>query len=323
MPKPSNTELEGHVPYGLASWLAQEIARIQGIDQERVDLNQPFAAYGLDSLAAIEFAHKLQTEFQVEVEVAEFFGDSTITEVIRRATKNTRSPVRKVEKEQAATYPLSYGQRALWFVNRMAPESAAYNISRTFRIKSAVDVGALRDSLQALVDRHPALRTTMAEVGGEPVQQVADKATVSFEYRDASDWGDAELQQELLTQNRKPFRLAEGPLFRVHLYRLAEKDYVMHVAVHHIVSDLWSLMLLFEELGKLYEQRKMGVDRKVATSDCSYADFVAWQREQLAGPEGERLWAYWKRELSGELAPLDLPTDRPRPLRQTFCGSTY
>ncbi|MFZ1006762.1 MAG: AMP-binding protein, partial [Candidatus Sulfotelmatobacter sp.] len=146
LPKPSNAELEGHVPYGLASWLAQEIARIQGIDQERVDLNQPFAAYGLDSLAAIEFAHKLQTEFQVEVDVAEFFSDSTITEVIRRATKNTRSPVRKVEKEQAATYPLSYGQRALWFVNRMAPESAAYNISRTFRIKSAVDVGALRDA---------------------------------------------------------------------------------------------------------------------------------------------------------------------------------
>jgi amino acid adenylation domain-containing protein len=323
LPKPSKAELEGHVPYGLASWLAQEIARIQGIDPERVDLNQPFAAYGLDSLAAIEFAHKLQTEFGVEVEVSEFFGDSTITEVIRRATKNTRSPVRKVANEQAATYPLSYGQRALWFVHRMAPESAAYNISRTFRIKSAVDVGALRDAFQALVDRHPALRTTIVETAGEPLQQVAEKIKVSFEYHEAANWGDAELIQELLTQNRKPFRLAEGPLFRVHLYHLAEKDYVMHVAVHHIVSDLWSLMLLFEELGKLYEQRKMGVDRKVPTCDYTYADFVAWQREQLAGPEGERLWSYWKNELSGELAPLDLPADHPRPLRQTFCGSSY
>ncbi|MFZ1009220.1 MAG: condensation domain-containing protein, partial [Candidatus Sulfotelmatobacter sp.] len=323
LPKPSNAELDGHVPYGLASWLAQEIARIQGIDQERVDLNQPFAAYGLDSLAAIEFAHKLQTEFQVEVDVAEFFGDSTITEVIRRATKNTRFPVRKVEKEQAATYPLSYGQRALWFVNRMAPESAAYNIAKAFRIRSSVDVAALGDSFQTLVDQHPALRATIIEVGGEPVQQVADKATVSFEYCDATDWGETELIQELLTQNRKPFRLAEGPLFRVHLYRLAEKNYVMHVAVHHIVSDLWSLMLLFEQLGKLYQQRQLGADPKLAASDYTYADFVAWQRQQLAGPEGERLWSYWKNELSGELAPLDLPADHRRPQLQTFRGSSY
>ncbi len=323
LPKSSNAELDGHVPYGLASWLAQEISRIQGIDQERVDLNQPFAAYGFDSLAAIEFAHKLQTEFQVEVDVAEFFGDSTITEVIRGATKNTRSLVKKIEKEQPATYPLSYGQRALWFMHRMAPESAAYNISRTFRIKAAVDVEVLHDTFQALVDRHPVLRTTIVEAAGEPLQHVAEKATVNFEYRDANNWSESELTEELLTQNRKPFRLSEGPLFRVHLYRSAETNYVMHVAVHHIVSDLWSLMLLFEELGKLYEQRKMGADLKVPTSDCSYADFVAWQREQLAGPEGERIWSYWKGELSGELAALDLPTDHSRPQLQTFRGSSY
>ena len=322
-PKPSSSELDVPVPYGLDSWLASEIACIKGIDKERVDLNQSFAAYGLDSVAAIEVAHKLQTEFQVEVDVSEFFGDSTITEVIRRATKDTRSPVRKVANEQAVTYPLSYGQRALWFMHCMAPESSAYNISRTFRIKSAVDVEALRNAFQALVDRHPVLRTTIVETAGEPLQHVAENAKVSFEYCNASGWGETELIQELLAQNCKPFRLAEGPLFRVHVYRLALKDYVMHVAVHHIVSDLWSLMLLFEELGELYEQRKMEVDRKVPTFDCSYADFVAWQRKQLAGPEGEWLWSYWKDELSGELAPLDLPTDHPRPPVQTFRGSSY
>src|SRR4029077_2936780 len=127
LPKPSHSELEGDGPNGLAAWIAQEISRTQGIDQERVDLNQPFAAYGLDSLAAIEFAHKLQAEFQIQVDVAEFFGDSTIAEVIRRDTRKTQSPVKKAEKERPATYPLSYGQRALWFVHQTAPESAAYN----------------------------------------------------------------------------------------------------------------------------------------------------------------------------------------------------
>ena len=130
--------------------------------------------------------------------------------------------MRKVEKEQPATYPLSYGQRALWFMQRMVPESAVYNISRTFRIKAAVDVEALRDAFQALVDGHPALRTTIVETAGEPLQHVAEKARVSFEYHDATNWDNAELTLELLEQKRKPFRLAEGPLFRV-VYRLAEK----------------------------------------------------------------------------------------------------
>ena len=93
LPKPSHPELEGQGPYGLASWVAQEISRTQGIDQERVDLNQSFAAYGLDSLAAIEFAHKLQAEFQVEVDVAEFFGDSTITPKCFYERRKIRSPL--------------------------------------------------------------------------------------------------------------------------------------------------------------------------------------------------------------------------------------
>src|SRR4029077_17415175 len=121
-----STSVAGQGPMldGLAPWLVAEIARVKRINQQRVDLQQPFTAYGLDSLDAVEFAHKLQTEFGVEVEISEFFSDSTITEVIRPPTKNTRTPVRKVENEQAVTYPLSYGQRALWFVHRMAPESA-------------------------------------------------------------------------------------------------------------------------------------------------------------------------------------------------------
>ena len=151
LPKASSPEADGHLPYGLASWVAQEIARIQGIDQERVDLNQPFAAYGLDSLAAIEFAHKLQTEFQVEVEVSEFFGDSTITEIIQRATDTIGKRVSKRETEQPARYPLSYGQRALWFIHQTAPESAAYNIARVIRIATGLNVGALRLAFQALV----------------------------------------------------------------------------------------------------------------------------------------------------------------------------
>ena len=322
LPKPSNPELDGHGPYGLASWVAQEISRTQGIDQERVDLNQPFAAYGLDSLAAIEFAHKLQAEFQVEVDVAEFFGDSTITEVIRRATKNTQSPVRKVEKEQTATYPLSYGQRALWFVHQTAPESAAYNIARVIRIAAGLDVDALRLAFQALVNRHPCLRTIVLETAGEPVQQVAEKVEVSFEYFDAGDWSQAELEKALVQQSRRPFSLTLGPLFRTALYARSEKEYLLHVAVHHLVADYWSLTLLLDEIGKLYQAFANKAGTHLVPLEYSYADFVEWQREKLSGPAGERLRDYWKSELAGELPPLSLPADHIRPPVQTFRGAS-
>ena len=322
LPKPSHPELEGHGPNGLASWIAQEISRTQGIDQERVDLNQPFAAYGLDSLAAIEFAHKLQAEFQVEVDVAEFFSDSTIAEVIRRATKNTQSPVRKVEKEQPATYPLSYGQRALWFVHQTAPESAAYNIARVIRIVASLNVGALRLAFQALVDRHPCLRTTVLETAEEPVQQVAEKAEVCFEYFDAGDWSQVELEKALVQQSQRPFSLTLGPLFRTALYARSEKEYLLHVAVHHLVADYWSLTLLLDEIGKLYQAFANKAGAHLVPLEYSYADFVEWQREKLSGPAGERLRDYWKSELAGELPPLSLPADHIRPPVQTFRGAS-
>src|SRR3954466_14599550 len=322
LPKPSHPELDGQGPYGLAAWVAQEISRTQGIDQERVDLNQPFAAYGLDSLAAIEFAHKLQAEFQVEVDVAEFFSDSTITEVIRRATKNTQSPVRKAEKEQPATYPLSYGQRALWFVHQTAPESAAYNIARVIRIAAGVDVGALRLAFQALVDRHRCLRTSVLETAGEPVQQVAEKVEVCFEYFDAGDWSQVELEQALVQQSQRPFSLTRGPLFRTALYARSEKEYLLHVAVHHLVADYWSLTLLLDEIGKLYQAFANKAGTHLVALEYSYADFVEWQREKLSGPGGERLRDYWKSELAGELPPLSLPADHIRPPVQTFRGAS-
>ncbi|HXC44488.1 MAG TPA: amino acid adenylation domain-containing protein, partial [Candidatus Dormibacteraeota bacterium] len=321
-PESSISELRGLVPYGLASWVASEIALVKGMDHERVDLNQPFAAYGFDSLAAIEFAHKLQTEFHVDVELSEFFGESSITEVMRRATKSTSSSVSKVESKKAATFPLSYGQRALWFVNRLAPDSSAYNICRIYRIRSSVDVEVLRDCFQVLVDRHPSLRTTINEVAGEPVQQVAEKVRVCFEYFDTSNWSDTELDIKLDEQNHRLFSLTQGPLFRVGVYTRSPTNHLLHVAVHHIVADYWSLTLLLNEIGQLYQASYLKVEAQLAPLEYSYADFVEWQRKKLSGPDAKRLWDYWKDELSGELSPLSLPADHARPPVQTFRGSS-
>ena len=320
-----STSVAGQRPMldGLAPWLVAEIARVKRINQQRVDLQQPFTAYGLDSLDAVEFAHKLQTEFEVEVEVSEFFSDSTITEIIQRATDTIGKRVSKRETEQPARYPLSYGQRALWFVHQTAPESAAYNIARVIRIATGLDVDALRLAFQALVDRHPCLRTIVVETAGEPVQQVAEKVEVSFEYFDARDWSQVELEKALVQQSQRPFSLTLGPLFRTVLYARSEKEYLLHVAVHHLVADYWSLTLLLDEIGKLYQAYESKVETHLVPLEYSYADFVEWQREKLSGPAGERLRDYWKNELAGELPPLSLPADHARPRVQTFRGASF
>ncbi|HXC43858.1 MAG TPA: amino acid adenylation domain-containing protein, partial [Candidatus Dormibacteraeota bacterium] len=320
-----STGVTGQQPMrdGLAAWLVAEIADSKKIDRKSVDLQQPFTAYSFDSLDAVEFAHKLQTEFGVEVAVSEFFSDSTITEIIQRATDTMGTRASKRVNEQPARYPLSYGQRALWFVHQTAPESAAYNIARAIRIANGLDVAALRLALQALVDRHPCLRTIVVETAGEPVQQVAEKVEVSFEYFDARDWSQAELEKALVQQSQRPFSLTLGPLFRTALYARSEKEYVLHVAVHHMVADYWTLTLLLDEIGKLYQAYANKIEIHLVPLEYSYADFVEWQREKLSGPAGERLRDYWKNELAGELPPLSLPADHGRPPVQTFRGASF
>jgi len=155
-----------------AKWLAAEIARRRNTKPTKADVHRPITQFGMDSLTAIELAHKLQTTFSLEVRMSDLFNDVTIAELIRRA-----KPVPAVDETNTAalpaslSFPLSHGQQALWLVQQMAPESTAYNIARAVRIRSAIDVEALRRSFQALVDLHPSLRVVFPVIEEQVVQQ--------------------------------------------------------------------------------------------------------------------------------------------------------
>ncbi len=311
-------------PYKLSAletWLSAEVARRTGIEQAEVDVHQPLTSYGLNSLSAVELCHNIQTRFGFEIAVSDLFDGLTISDIEKTCTgtapRLTRSPA-----GQPPAYPLSYGQRALWFLHQMAPESVAYNISRVIRITSTVDVEALHSAFQSLVDRHPCLRTVFADIAGEPIQQITNKADGSFEYFDACTWSGEEIEKTLVEQSHRPFSLTRGPLFRASVYARSDNDHLLHIAVHHIVADYWSLTLLLDEVGKLYQAHHSKTETELAPLEWSYADFVEWQREKLSTPDGERLLHYWKEELSGELAPLSLPADYTRPPVQTFHGSS-
>src|SRR6185369_224473 len=153
---------------------------------------------------------------------------------------------------------LSHGQQALWFLHRLAPESAAYNIAGAVRIVGEVDATALRDSFQALVDRHASLRTTYHEQNGRPVRRVHDRVAVSFHEENVVAWTSAELDERLVHDALVPFDLETGPVLCVSLFTRSANEHVLLLVVHHLAVDFWSLAVLLHELGVFYQAQASG-----------------------------------------------------------------
>ena len=222
----------------------------------------------------------------------------------------------------STTYPLSFGQRSLWFVNREAPESPAYNVGFAARVVSTVNTTALRQALQTLVDRHATLRTAYPLVEDTPVQRVFGYLPVNLELHAAADLGDAELKLRVSEDYARPFDLENGRVFRASLYSRSDEDHVLLLVVHHIAADGWSTMQLIEELKALYGEADGGEPANLVRSGVQYTDYTRWQAEMLAGPEGQRLKEYWRSQLAAPRAEIELPADRRRPPRRGAHGAT-
>jgi amino acid adenylation domain-containing protein len=221
------------------------------------------------------------------------------------------------------THPLSHGQKAIWFVQQLVPGSTAYNVVVAAHVRSEVDFPALRQSFLALAERHPVLRTTYAVHEGVPVQVVHDRMGFHIRQWDAKDRSPAELEQLAKQLARRPFDLEHGPVWKLDLYTRAQQEHVLVLTLHHIAVDLAAMNVLFEELGTLYAAAREGNPVELPALPLTFGDYVRWQEELLAGPEGERLWNHWKQELSGELPVLNLPLDYPRPAVQSYQGASY
>jgi amino acid adenylation domain-containing protein len=229
--------------------------------------------------------------------------------------------LRERAKRDGSTSPLAHGQRGLWFLYQMDRSSPAYNIFFPARILTRVDVPAFRRAVQTLIDRHPCLRTTFEEHDGQLRQRIQERAEAAFEVIDASSWSDALLRQRVEEEAYRPFHLETGPLLRMRLFTRAPEDHVFLITAHHIIGDFWSLVLLMEEMQLLYPAEVRGQSLTLPAAQSQYSDFVRWQADMLASPDGERLAAYWQEKLAGIAPVLGLPTDRPRPARLTDRGA--
>uniref|UniRef100_UPI00389A2598 amino acid adenylation domain-containing protein n=1 Tax=Mycobacterium sp. HUMS_1102779 TaxID=3383487 RepID=UPI00389A2598 len=220
----------------------------------------------------------------------------------------------------ASVYPLSYGQRSMWFIHKLAPASAAYTITYAGRISGELDVPALERAIQALVDRHAVLRTTYAERDGQPVQLVHPQWPVRIA-RHQLGADESELIEWIRRETDRPFDLYTGPVMRVTLLERTPEDHVLLLALHHIAVDFWSIDVILDELGLLYAAEHGAAPPPPPAE--SFVDYADQQTRALAGAEGEELWAYWREQLAGDPPVLQLPTDRPRPAVQTYPGAVH
>ena len=225
------------------------------------------------------------------------------------------------EPMEMQALPLALAQQPLWFLQRLDPSSSAYNVPLAMTLSGTLDAGRLRRALEAVVERHEALRTTFESIEGEPVQVFHPAVEVPWEEIDLAGLPEDERRRAIAAieeeEASRPFDLARGPLVRSRLARLADDEHVWFVTFHHVVFDGWSQEVLLDELGRLYDP---GAEAPPELP-IQYADFAAWQEEELSGERLERLVAFWRRELEGYPTLLRLPTDSPRPARQSFRGA--
>lgn len=211
--------------------------------------------------------------------------------------------------------PLSFGQERLWFVEQLQPGGALHNLRAVFRLKGVLDVAALKKSLQEIVRRHEILRTTFSAVEGQPAQVISKYVHLHLS---VSDIGELPGQQQetqvrrLATREaQQPFDLAQGPLLRVKLLRLAKEEHILLRTVHHIVFDRWSDSVFMRELAALYGFFSAKKPLSLPDPPIQYADFAQFQRQWLQGEVLRSQFSYWNKQLNGTppLCVLQLPTD--------------
>ncbi|HST62734.1 MAG TPA: amino acid adenylation domain-containing protein, partial [Longimicrobium sp.] len=294
---------------------------------ERVGRSDHFFDLGGHSLLAVRVVSRVRQALGVEAVPGDLFERPVLADFARGLETAARAEAMAIAPvDRSSAIPLSFAQQRLWFLEQMGNLGSTYHIPTGLRLRGELDRGALVRSLDRIVARHEALRTTFPAVDGEPVQHIAPAGESAFrlvehDLRASADAEDA-LHRLMADEASAPFNLARGPLVRGRLIRMAADDHVLLMTMHHIVSDGWSMGVLHRELGVLYAAFMRGEPDPLPPLPLQYADYAAWHRRSVEGDVLEAQAAYWTQTLGGAPELLELPADRPRPAKQDFAGAS-
>jgi amino acid adenylation domain-containing protein len=322
---------------------------IAGIWEDLLGLGQPvgvdddFFHLGGHSLLAIRLLARLRAVLGADLPVQQVFDAPTIAglaEAVARALVSGDAAAGPALPPLAprvfadtgsadAAAPLSYAQQRLWFLDRLAPGSPAYNVPSAYGLAGPLAPAALAAALAEVVRRHEILRARFVERDGEPELEIAETLAPGFlplvdlsalAQPSLSGRRSAELASLRSAEAERPFDLAAGPLLRTALVRLGAEEHVLLLDFHHAVYDGWSEGVLLRELPALYDAARAGTPSPLAEPTLQYADFAVWQRAWPPEVLGRQL-AYWRGQLAGAPMALELPADRPRPAVASLRGA--
>ncbi|ALJ73703.1 Gramicidin S synthase 2 [Burkholderia pseudomallei] len=292
---------------------------------ERVSRHDNFFELGGHSLLAVQLVSRLRQALSVEVALGTVFDAPVLSALASRLDDNTAAVLPPIPlAPRDGRIALSLAQQRLWFLTQLEGVSEAYHMSGAVRLDGPLNREVLQRALNRIVMRHEALRTCFAREEGEPIQVIRPHADLTVSYHDLREAEQSEQRAKDLSQAHAsaPFDLSRDLPVRVLLLQLADEAHVVQVVMHHIASDGWSVGVFLQELSALYGSFIAKQDDPLAPLPLQYADYAAWQRRWLASGQLEKQGAFWQTNLSGAPTLLELPTDRPRPPKQSHAGAS-
>ncbi|HET8841668.1 MAG TPA: AMP-binding protein, partial [Ktedonobacteraceae bacterium] len=297
-----------------------------------VDTHATFFVSGGHSLLATSLLSRLNSAFGTALPIRVLFDTPTIAGLVEAISAQLQLPsyeqmpaLIKQERTPGETFPLSFAQQRLWFLDRLEPESALYTIPLLLRLQGELDVQGLTHALTQVLQRHEILRTRFIEREGQPLQEVLAIPTFAIEQHEllALPQEEREAHARLLLQQAflTPFDLTTPPLLRAHLVSLAPDDRLLLLLFPHIAFDDWSSVVLLREVGELYQAWRQQRPASLPELPIQYADYSLWQRQTLQGETLRQLEAFWLTHLAEAPSLLELPADAPRPAQPSFRGA--
>lgn len=318
----------------IASFLRPVIARILKTDLTRVEDNEPLTRLGMDSLMAVELSNAITEGFGVEVKPLDLLSSPGIDSLATRisssrghkvgdeidglsgAAKGLTAITRQDQASAGKHLPLSFAQQRLWFLDQLAQGNPFYNLPLAIRLSGALKADSLQEALNEIIKRHETLRSSFPVKDAEPVQVIAPAMEMRLEKIDLSGLSESRRETETRSLAReavtRPFDLSNGPLIWSRLIKLSPREHILIVAMHHIISDGWSLGLFTRELGELYKAISRGEPSTLENLPVQYSDYSIWEQQAVESEHIAGLLKHWMQRLEGAPPLLRLSSDKPR-----------
>ncbi len=323
------------------SLLAAQLAAVCNVDAAKVDHDTSIMKLGLDSLMAIELINRVENELALVVPMGKVLGGPTLSELAETVVQlltysaddapgadgtagsgGSSLALMDTPDEPFTESPLSQHQRGLWFLAQLQPHGPSPNIGLAANVRPALEMKLLNHAWELLLSRHPMLTVTFADDAGELLQRADAAAPAKCAIHAVTQMSNDGMQELLDRVVNEPFDMQRGPVIRLHLVTAGEDSSVLVLAASRLVCDAWSMTLIINDLMENYRLLADGKQPDRLATDYSYKDFVVWEQGYLDGETAQRTLAFWKEQLLGAPALLNLPTDRPRPPLRTCHGQS-